>query len=786
MGGRVSDPGRQDLGTNSLTEDGIFSADTLAREEPSDPGLAEQIAHEQAVADVVYDRLDVLREQARIALGQVRAQRPTGTHQSRSERDSFTQLYSDRMAQYDAVEQRLIFGRIDLRPEADGSEESGDVTTSEGLRSRYVGRLGLSDESHTPILTDWRAPAARPFYQATAAHPAGVVRRRHLSTAGRKVTGIEDDVLDAEGLDDEARSGLAGEGALLAALGAHRTGRMHDIVATIQAEQDAIIRSDVEGVLVVQGGPGTGKTAVALHRAAYLLYAHRERLARSGVLLVGPSAAFLRYIERVLPALGETGVVSTTISTLLPDVSATAIEPAASARVKGRSSMAGVIARAVSSRQRVPAQSQTVRIGSHDLEITPDDIATARSRARRAHQPHNSARNVFVRTMLSTLARQYAQTLGSELGGEDLADITEDIRSNRDVRIALNLAWMPLSAEGLLRDLYAKPHRLAEAAPSMSSADRALLTRERNAPWTEADIPLLDEAAELIGDPIDAEREVAKAQAKAQASAELAYARETLAASGAGGGMVSAEQLAARVAHTGPSLTTAERAAGDRSWTYGHIVVDEAQELSPMAWRSLMRRCPARSFTVVGDVGQTSSAAGVQHWQESFDTLANGHWRLAELTVNYRTPASVMDAATKVLYENAQRDRVQLSVAPVQSARDLPGALRVAAGDLASEVAVALAIGGTTAVIVPADQLETVRASLGVGSTVDLTDSLVVLDPVGSKGLEFDAVVALDVAEMPRGDAYVAMTRATRQMSLVGAIPASMRTKAAQDLGPRT
>ena len=176
----------------------------------------------------------------------------------------------------------------------------------------------------------------------------------------------------------------------------------------------------------------------------------------------------------------------------------------------------------------------------------------------------------------------------------------------------------------------------------------------------------------------------------------------------------------------------------------------------------------------------------MQHWQESFDTLANGHWRLAELTVNYRTPASVMDAATKVLYENAQRDRVQLSVAPVQSARDLPGALRVTAGDLASEVAVALAIGGTTAVIVPADQLETVRASLGVGSTVDLTDSLVVLDPVGSKGLEFDAVVALDVAEMPRGDAYVAMTRATRQMSLVGAIPASMRTKAAQDLGPRT
>lgn len=728
-----------------------------------DVSLASQLAHEQHVVDGIYARLDALRAEATANLARVRRSPATGTHQARSERDSFATLYSDRLATYDAVEQRLVFGRIDLRPDA----------ISDNVPTRYVGRTGISDAGHSPLLTDWRAPAARPFYQATAARPGGVVRRRHLAIRDRVVTGVEDDVLDADALDEDARASLAGEGALLAALGEHRTGRMQDIVATIQAEQDEIIRSDVEGILVVQGGPGTGKTAVALHRAAYLLYAHRERLARSGVLLVGPSDAFLSYIERVLPALGETGVVSTTIATLLPGITATATESDAAARVKGRRAMAGVIARAVASRQRVPETAETFRLGSVELTIWPEDVAAARARARRAHRPHNEARVVFVRAMLSSLARQYAEAVGGDLGGGDLADVTEDLRSHRAVRVALNLAWMPLSAEGLLRDLWSKPHRLAEVAGGLSASDRAALHRDAAAPWTEADIPLLDEAAELIGEPIDSHRQQEEAIAAAQARDELSYARRTLAGMRGQDGLptVTAEQLAARMAHSGPSLTTAERAAADRSWTYGHVVVDEAQELSEMAWRSLLRRCPSRSFTVVGDTGQTSSAAGTHRWGAVFDGLERT-WRLAELTVNYRTPARVMDAATAVLAAAAARDGVALEAGPVVSARDLPDSLQLAP-NLVAGVDLARSIGGTTCVIVPTDQVEVMRAALGAPG-VDLTAPLVVLDAVGTKGLEFDAVVGVNLAALSRGDAYVAMTRCTRLLVLVGPIPQGM------------
>src|SRR5699024_7191346 len=281
-------------------------------------GRRQQLQQEQERVSSIYRRLDDLREHTGRRLAEVRRADPGGTHQNRSERDAFATLYEDRLAQLNAVEDRLVFGRLDLR---DGERQ-------------YIGRLGLSDTDHQPMLTDWRAPAARPFYQATAAHPGEVVLRRHLQTRSRHVVGLEDDLLDAEAVGHDVV--LNGEGALLAALNAQRTGRMNDIVATIQAEQDAIIRSRLDGVLVVEGGPGTGKTAVALHRAAYLLYAHREAIARSGVLVVGPSPTFLRYIEQVLPALGETGVVSTTIGRLIPGIEAEGTESAEVAEIKGR------------------------------------------------------------------------------------------------------------------------------------------------------------------------------------------------------------------------------------------------------------------------------------------------------------------------------------------------------------------------------------------------------------------------------------------------------------------
>lgn len=742
----------------------------------ADVASSPTLAEEQARLDVVYARLDELRAQTAQRLAEVRRSGPSGSPQNRSERDAFATLYEDRLARLESVEERLVFGRLHLR---DG-------------QSRYIGRIGLSDADHVPLLTDWRAPAARPFYQATAAAPGDVVRRRHLVTRARRVTGVEDEVLDLAEVTADDLPNLSGEGALLASLAAHRTGRMSDIVATIQAEQDAVIRDDLAGALVVQGGPGTGKTAVALHRAAYLLYAHRETLERSGVLLVGPSRVFLRYIERVLPSLGETGVVATTIGDLLPGVQVTASETDRLARVKGRLVMARVVARAVRMRQRVPAAAVDLEVGAHVLTLRPADVEEAIAKARRTGAPHNVARVTFVRAMLARLARQYAEILGGAVSGADLTELAEEIRTSRDARVALNLAWMPLTAEGLLEDLYAKPHRLAEAAPELSVDDRALLRRDRGVGWTEADIPLLDEAAELLGADDAAEQARAR-EAQARRDAEIAYARETLAATGLGRGLVSAEMLADRFAERGPATTTAERAAADRSWTYGHVIVDEAQELSPMAWRSLLRRVPTRSMTVVGDLAQASTRPGPRSWGAVLDRPLHRAWRVAELTVNYRTPGTVMAAATAVAHAAGHR------TSDVRSARDLPDALRMtrsAAGD-GSLVAAATTVvrrelaeldGGRLAVIADGarrdDLLDALRReargdialaeALASPDGDPLTAVVTVLDPRGSKGLEFDVVVLVEPAEVAGptrrvADLYVAMTRATRRLHVVHA-----------------
>ncbi|GAA2728544.1 HelD family protein [Cellulomonas aerilata] len=739
-------------------------------------GRETELAGEQKRVDALYARLDELRAHQRERLREVRREGPSGSPQNRSERDAFATLYEDRVAQLEAVEDRLAFGRLDLD---DGSQ-------------RYIGRIGLTDEHHTTMLTDWRAPAAQAFYRATAAHRDDVVRRRHLVTRGRSVTGIEDEVLDLASLgagddgDGSAMSGLTGEGALLAALAAGRTGRMGDIVATIQAEQDAIIRSDLAGALVVQGGPGTGKTAVALHRAAYLLYAHRRVLERSGVLLVGPSAVFLRYIDQVLPSLGETGVVTATIGDLYPGIEATADEDEAVAEVKGRAVMAGVVARAVRQRQRVPAHEQSVRVEGRTVVITPRDVQEAMARARRNHRPHNLARVTFVREMLSRLADQYVAQLGDDVPSDERGEILEELRTTRDIRVALNLAWMPLTPQKLVEDLYAKPPRLVAAAPELSRRDRALLRREPGALWTAADVPLLDEAAELLGEDDQAARAQARADAERR-TAEVEYARRVLASSG-NQGLVSAELLADRFAATGPRLTTAERAAADRTWTYGHVVVDEAQELSAMAWRMLLRRVPTRSMTIVGDVAQTTARAGARSWRGMLDPVLRSSWRLSELTVNYRTPATVAAAAQSVA------GAAQLPVSDLRSARDVPDALvveQVTDGGPDAVVRAAVrharaaveemddvADGGRVAVVAPAGLVAPVRsaieaaglgAALGAGAGA-MDAPLIVLTPRQSKGLEFDVVVLVEPAAVlaaSAGDLYVAMTRPTRGLRVV-------------------
>jgi DNA helicase IV len=742
-------------------------------------GIAGELAHEQAVVDTMYIRLDTLRGTTANRLRDVRLAGAQGTHQNRSERDAFATLYEDRAAQLDAVEDRLVFGRLDL---SDGA-------------TRYVGRIGLTDAEHRSMLTDWRAPAAEAFYRATALHPGDVRRRRHLVTKGRSVTGLEDEVLD---LDTEIDAdALSGEGALLAAMAQGRTGRMTDIVATIQAEQDRIIRSDLSGALVVQGGPGTGKTAVALHRAAYLLYAHRRLLERSGVLVVGPSSAFLRYIDQVLPSLGETGVVSTTVGDLIPGIRATAVDEGQVARLKGLLLWRKIVRRAVRARERVPERETEVRVEGHDFVIRPKDVSDAIARARRTHKPHNLARAAFVRDMLDRLTDQYRDFTGAPLSGEDRASVFEDLRSDRDVRVALNIAWLPITPEKLVRDLYAKPHRLAEAAPELTARERRLLFREPDAPWTESDVPILDEAYELLGE--DDSLALAEARNReAERAREVEYARNVLSTTGAGDGLVDAETLASRFAASGPSLTTAERAAGDRAWTYGHVVVDEAQELSPMAWRALVRRVPTRSMTIVGDVAQTSSAAGARDWDRMLTPLLRDGWRLAELTVSYRTPSTVADTAQRVARAAG------LPVSDLRAARDVEDSLvavRTAPGpdglpDDDAVVTEALRLvkdlvgpdAGRVAVVAPSAAVgrlaEAVAAALpgAVGATEAARlgaqrpedAQLTVLAPRQTKGLEFDAVVLVEPAAVAEGaggtsDLYVAMTRPTQRLVVVHA-----------------
>jgi DNA helicase IV len=731
----------------------------------------DEVAAEQAYVDRLYARLDTLRARTSTELATVRRSGPVGTHQNRSERDSFATLHEQRLAQLEAVEDRLAFGRVDLR----------------GGTRRYIGRLGLSDDEQTQLLVDWRAPAARGFYQATAASPGEIVRRRHLATRGRRVTGVEDEALDLDSMDAGQRSSLTGEGALLAAVGAHRTGRMGDIVATIQAEQDQVIRSELAGPLVVQGGPGTGKTAVALHRAAYLLYTHRDRLSRNGVLLVGPNPLFLRYIEQVLPSLGETGVVLSTAAELYPGVSGVHEPRAEVAAVKGDVRMARVLARAVRARQRVPDGSRVVTVGSTRLTLTPADVAAARSRARRSHRPHNVARDGFLRDLLDVLAGRLAGSIGTTLTDDNREDLLDDLRDSPDVRRELNLAWMPVSPERLLTDLFADPDRLgAAAAPDLDRRERQLLRRDRGAAWTVADVPLLDELAELLGDMRTADQAATTEAARVRRAEDLANAQAALRNIDTAI-RPTAEQLADRFAETGPVLTVAERAQSDRSWAYGHLVVDEAQELSPMMWRLLMRRSPSRSMTLVGDVAQVGSADGAASWADALDPYVEGRWRLAELTVNYRTPAQVMRLASDVLAAAG------IAASTPESVREgdwKPVAQQITRGDpagVAQAVRAELELlgEGRLAVITVRGAEDALRSALAaelpagtIGTGTDTLDRPVsVLAVADAKGLEFDAVVLVEPGDIMAGsarganDLYVALSRPTQRLRVLHSDP---------------
>lgn len=742
-----------------------------------------QLSEEQQAVDRAYGRLDDLRTTIRTRLDAVRKAGSHGSPTQRTERDSFATMYEDRLTQLRTVEDRLVFGRLD---------------NSQGER-RYIGRIGLLSDEHDPILTDWRAEASRPFYEATPSEHGDITMRRHITLRFRTVVGVEDEILDihSDQVSKASLNGtLTGEGALLASLGTRRTSKMTDIVATIQAEQDRIIRAPLDRAIVVQGGPGTGKTAVALHRAAYLLYTHRRKLARSGVLIVGPSSAFLRYIDQVLPSLGETGVVSRTIADLIPGIQAHKEDTPHAAKLKGMARMRDVIVQAIAARQRVPKNLPTVHINGLPIAMKREDIELAQAEARRTHQPHNRARNTFVKSVLSAMRNRYVEQLDYQPDQAELSSVTSQLRMDDSVRITLNLAWLPMNAPWLIDQLFAKPDQLHRFAPWMSLSDVQTLTRPKGSPFTRSDVPLLDEAMELLGE--DPKIEAQQSMLQAKRREEEQFAADTLAQVGISNGLVTADMLLDSLQGDDGS-SVARKAAADREWTYGHIVVDEAQELTAMDWRMLMRRCPTHSFTIVGDVAQTSALGGTHHWNHYMDRLfGRDQWDLYELTINYRNPREVSETAGKIATDSG------LYISTVSAVRSVPDSLvnhvvnsQSELDELLSRTCVTLFHEflsedgtGRVAIIAPQDRLDHAHHVVVNGLHDHLTQSewqrlesqsadesqIMVCSAEDVKGLEYDAVVVLEPSQIEQEAAtrlsaaanlYVAMTRPTQRLIML-------------------
>jgi DNA helicase IV len=742
-----------------------------------------QLHEEQQAVSRAYDRLDALRAQVRARLDTVRAAGSHGSPTQRTERDSFATMYEDRLTQLRAVEDRLVFGRLD---NAKGEH-------------RYIGRLGLSDERHEPILTDWRAEAARPFYEATPSSHGDIVMRRHITLNFREVVGVEDEVLDvhSDQVGQASSAGtLTGEGALLASLNAKRTGKMTDIVATIQAEQDRIIRADLNQAVVVQGGPGTGKTAVALHRAAYLLYTHRRALERSGVLVIGPSSTFLHYIDQVLPSLGETGVVSRTIADLIPGVIATGHDDPRAAKLKGERRMAKAIANAVAARERIPSELPTIRINGFACPMLRVDLEQAITDAKRTRQPHNKARESFVHSMLIAMRNRYVEQLDYTPEQAELNDVMQQLRMNDALRKTLNLAWLPMTGTWLVDQLFAKPDQLRRFAPWLEERDIRTLTRPKGSPFTISDVPLLDEAMELLGpDPKAVARQKALDAKRAE---EEQFAQDTLAQAGIGSGIITSQMLVDNINGMDAELT-AQRAGADREWTYGHVVVDEAQELTAMDWRMLIRRCPSRSFTIVGDVAQTSALGGTRSWRRMMDPLFGPHnWSLNELTINYRNPKEVSQLACDFA------SAAGLYISTVNAVRGVADSVRRLTltdesllADAVAHQAIDLVrahVGadgtGRVAIIAPDALLASLRARVyaelrqtlapkefeRLSSQSSWDEQVTICSTRTVKGLEYDAVMVVQPGRIEEdapsrivaaSDLYVAMTRPTQRLLIV-------------------
>ena len=663
-----------------------------------DPALAEEQAH----LDRAHECLDAMRahteDMIRIAEG------------GATETDSEAARYHlrKRAASF-AGRAPLCFGRLDT---------DDDETF-------HVGRRHVEDAQGDPVVVDWRAPVSAPFYRATWRDPLGLHRRRRYSVEDRTIVALHDE----DFTDPDSVGGGGIPDPLLAELERSRTGEMRDIVATIQAEQDEIIRAPLDQLTIVQGGPGSGKTAVGLHRAAFLLYEHRLTLEESRVLIVGPNRVFLRYISEVLPSLGETAVVQTTIDGLLGARYRVRADDAPEVeRVKGDGRMAIVLRRALDALIR-PASGETeltLRWGR--VRLTADDVNTALAAARSRSLDFNAAREVF----RSVLARRVEALLLPQFRGEAPAgsDFQGDARADDTFRALVAKTWPTTSGPSLVRRVLGNRNALRAAAGDVLDADEQALLRRSPAKkvddeqWTAADIPLLDEAEALIG--------------------------------------------------------------GVRA-TYGHIVADEAQDLSPMALRMLARRSPAGSLTVLGDLAQSTAPSGQERWDDVASALGSPPSRqLHELEVGYRVPGPILDAASLLLPIAAPH------VAPTRSIRttgETPWSTRTPTGTALHDEVVArarlLADEWTSvAVISPRSMAGDLLASLtaagphaGAADRGGLDRAIAVVDPPTAKGLEFDAVVVVEPARFlseELGGArllYIAMTRCVQHLSIVHAEP---------------
>jgi DNA helicase IV len=668
---------------------------------------------EQDHVDALYTKLDGEVARVRADLDDA-VRRSSADPEEAYTREVRVAMLSRRARTLGAAEHHLCFGRID---DADG-------------RALHIGRTGLSD-GDDQLLVDWRAEAARPFYAATAAHSMGVRRRRHLRLDGRRVARVSDEILDGT---DPGPDDVVGDGPLLEAISARRTGRMRDVVSTLQAEQDAIIRSAHRGVTVVEGGPGTGKTVVALHRAAYVLAGLDEARA-DGVLVLGPNSRFLDYIAEVLPSLGENDVAMSTADGLVADALGLDEAPAAGhdlRRAAGAVRLADELAEAVR-RYQAPAGTLTVLVDGDPATLDEHALAEVRESAAGAGLPHNLARALFKDLVVDFVADEVqarARVLLAKLD-EDIEVLTGGV--NIDKAAAGDLARLGFAPdEGGAFGHAAAVAELDPGALRAELADDLALERAVESAW-----PRL-ERDDLVLDLLDAHPELALDDAEAWTAAHL------------------------------PLLDEAEHLLnGPPARTYGHVVVDEAQELTPMQWRSVLRRCPGRSMTVVGDLAQAGPATGAGSWADALGSDLAKRADVRALTVCYRTTAEVLEVAAPLLAEIAPDQASAVAVRHGDQPRRV-----AAAGDLA---AAAAAEARAEADADPDGLVAVVAADLAVpaiAGALDGTDVRVV--PVSQvRGLEFDAVVVADpdgiTSARPGGerDLYVALTRPTRRLVIV-------------------